>query len=540
MVSLLLAWIQLHTINVVTANSTNIVQTEYGFIEGMVTKYGRAFYGVPFAAPPVQDLRWTNPMPPQPWSNTLKTIELPPACPQPECNPSNKLFCQPRQSEDCLYLNVFTPNNYDSNNKLPVLLWFYGGSFNEGYSGLPVYNGTFISNLTNTIIITSNYRVGALGFLWNDKLGLQGNYGYFDQVFATEWAYRNIPNFGGDKSRIVIFGESAGAHSVALHILNKSSIISGAIMESACIGLPLRKPTNWGKLPAAFAETCGCSSDIYPNPGQRLQCLKNVSFIDIIGCQIISNQKTPQPGWYLLQYNQPWVPTVNTNVLIDNPLIAIQNGYWNDKIPIIIGSNKGEGWAFVDYAQNYTFDTLSNTLREEFGQSVAIKVLEFYNVSNDTQGSTISETAQIITDFHFRCPARNVSAIKRDNIYNFHFDHASSFNYLIYGNSSGCNGNACHSAEIPYVFDDDLTEFGIEFTKAEKDLAIEMIKYWTNFAKSGNPNNGQHVQVEWNMFGENEQVLMINTEETTISTHFDDYNCNFWDSLGWPWFDGTD
>ena len=110
----------------------------------------------------------------------------------------------------------------------------------------------------------------------------------------------------------------------------------------------------------------------------------------------------------------------------------------------------------------------------------------------------------------------------------------------MYGNDSGCNGNACHSAEIPYVFADNLRQFGIQFTQQEQDLAIEMIKYWANFAKSGNPNDGQHVKVEWNTFGFNQQVLMIDTDNTTISTYFDDYNCNFWDSLGWSWFDGTD
>ena len=537
MSTVLLVWIAIHMFEWISCQQ--IVQTEFGLIDGIITEYGRSFLGVPFAAPPINNLRWAYPQPPNSWNNTLQTKNLPPACPQ-ICEKSNDLFCPSEISEDCLYLNIFTPISPNSNQKkLPVLLWFYGGSFNEGYSGLPLYNGTLLSNLTNTIIITTNYRVGALGFLWNSQLSLQGNYGYFDQLYATEWTYRNIENFGGDKDHIVIFGESAGAHSVALHILNQTSLIFGAIMESACIGLPLRTPNNWGNLPSAFSKQCGCSADIYKDPVQRLQCLRNVSFEDIVACQVISNRDTPQPGWYLLQYNQPWTPTVNNSVLPNNPLIAIQNGEWNTNIPIIIGSNKGEGWAFVDYSKQYTFSTLYDTLRQEFGESVAEKVLQFYNVTNST-GSTINETAQIITDFHFRCPARNVSRIKTDNIYNHHFDYVSSFNSLIYGKDSGCSHNACHSSEIPYVFDDDLSGFGIEFTEQEKKLSIDIIKYWTNFAKTGNPNNGESVNVYWNDFGETEQVLMIDIEnKTIISTHFDDYNCNFWDSLGWSWFQGT-
>eukprot|EP01084_Bolivina_argentea_P168908 292826_1 len=224
------------------------VETEYGPIKGFLIPHQgvRIFRSIPYAAAPTGELRWSNPQPPEPWTKTLDCTQEVVGCPQ-SCHqiPLDCTECPDKQSEDCLFVNVWSPLSSTPTSNLPVLLFIHGGSFWTGYGGGLLYNGTRMVNETGKIVVTINYRLGALGSLYDSSMGLQGNYGYLDQVFAIEWAYRNIKNFGGNPDRITIFGESAGAHSVALHLLNTTSLISGGIMESPPVGLPLRSVISW-------------------------------------------------------------------------------------------------------------------------------------------------------------------------------------------------------------------------------------------------------------------------------------------------------
>eukprot|EP01084_Bolivina_argentea_P292790 503450_1 len=164
-----------------------VVDTVYGTIEGNITSMGRTFTGIPFADPPIDDLRWMPPIPPKQWNNILQTNELPPQCPQ-SCDDGNTTYwCAPTTSEDCLYINVWTPLNVTNSSSLPVLCWIYGGGFTVGYGAGLLKNGTKLANLTNSIVVSMNYRVGAIGFYYDENLDILGNFGYLDQVFAIEW-----------------------------------------------------------------------------------------------------------------------------------------------------------------------------------------------------------------------------------------------------------------------------------------------------------------------------------------------------------------
>merc|ERR1719242_2556691 len=183
--------------------SSNTVNTEYGPIEGTIHGSVVSFTKIPYARPPVGDLRWTMPTSPDPWTDTLPCIEDPPRCVQ---GGNSKM------SEDCLFVNVFVPISCmsDTSNKCASMMWIHGGSYIEGYGGGEQFNGTYMAELTNVIVVTINCRLGVLGFLWNPALELYGNY--------------------GDKEQIFIYGESAGATSVSLHVANTSNhIIKGAI-----------------------------------------------------------------------------------------------------------------------------------------------------------------------------------------------------------------------------------------------------------------------------------------------------------------------
>ena len=241
-------------ITVVSADDS-IVQTQYGPIQGSVTSLGRSFRSIPYAAPPIDYLRFQNPHAPVNWTNVLDTTQDPPGCPQ-VCIMQSYL-CPQRISENCLYLNVFTPPTTQNiingttvgvstpNSNLSVMVFIHGGSYVIGYSGGWIFNGTDFAFNSNIIVVTINYRLGILGTLYDDDNMIYGNYGYMDQKFAIEWVYNNIGKFGGNPDSITIFGESAGGSSVSLHLIDRDNIengaiFKGAIMESNPIGLKLR------------------------------------------------------------------------------------------------------------------------------------------------------------------------------------------------------------------------------------------------------------------------------------------------------------
>ena len=238
--------------SVLVHGDDSVVETQYGPIRGVVTSLGRAFTSIPYAAPPVDYLRWQNPQAPLSWTDTIDTMSDPPGCGQVCIAPS--YTCPEIISEDCLYLNVFTPPvSNSSESKFATMVFIHGGSYINGYSGGWLYNGTDLSSINNIIVVTINYRLGILGFLYDSDSNIYGNFGYMDQKFAIEWVYNNIEKFGGDKDKITIFGESAGASSVSLHLIDQDNINNGpkfhnAIMESNPIGIKLRYVLSYCKL----------------------------------------------------------------------------------------------------------------------------------------------------------------------------------------------------------------------------------------------------------------------------------------------------
>jgi para-nitrobenzyl esterase len=198
-------------------NDISTVKVDGGKIEGTLENNIYVFKGIPFAAPPVGELRWKAPQPVQAWDGILKADKFGPSCPQVSMLPGvNQLD----MSEDCLYLNIWTPAK-SASEKLPVMVWIYGGGFATGSAALSLYYGDELAK-NGVILVTVNYRVGALGFLAHPELTAEspdkvsGNYGLLDQIAALKWVQNNIEAFGGDTAKVTIFGESAGAISVSM------------------------------------------------------------------------------------------------------------------------------------------------------------------------------------------------------------------------------------------------------------------------------------------------------------------------------------
>ncbi len=405
-----------------------------------------------------------------------------------------------------------------------------------------------MSNLTNVIVVTINYRFGALGFLWDDSLGLEGNYGYHDQVMAIEWTHRNIGNFGGNPDRIVIFGESAGAHSVYLHLMNKTSVIKGGIAESPTLGLPLRSPESWGTLPTTFSQQMGCNPATMSRE-QRLRCLRRANVSMIVDIQTSSNNDDPQSGWTAIKKGMPWTPTVGRgSVIPKQPLFAFQSGDYNVDIPLMTGTNTGEGFLFdlpfVDY------ESVQSRLQDIFGVDDASKVMAFYNISNEGSLHNLYRVfGDIRTDWWFRCPTRNVMASMDNMGYFYHFGYIESFVKHLFYWKPECWTECCHEQELPAVFNPDLSPINIQMTEQEV-LGSNQIQFmWSNFAWTGDPAEGPHAHklwAKWTDFGsdssESQRTLMINGMKPggfAMVNAPDAVACTFWDELGYKWFNNT-
>lgn len=215
-----------------------IVKTEAGYVSGTSEGGLWIYRGIPYAAPPIGDLRWRPPAPVQPWDGTREAKEFSAACPQPASADPSSGDTPANTSEDCLYLNVWTPAK-SAGEKIPVMVFIHGGAFGQGAGSISLYDGTALAK-KGVIVVTLNYRLGALGFLAHPQLvkestnGSSGNYGLLDQLAALDWVQRNIAAFGGDPSRVTIFGESAGASSILLHLVSPQSrgLYQQAIVES--------------------------------------------------------------------------------------------------------------------------------------------------------------------------------------------------------------------------------------------------------------------------------------------------------------------
>ncbi|XP_041965219.1 crystal protein isoform X3 [Alosa sapidissima] len=324
-----------------------VVRVHGGMVRGLTLDKAHVFYGIPYAAPPVGQRRWAPPHPVLPWLQTYNATFPRPACMQ-ACAGEFSQICPPKVSEDCLYLNVFVPRTVNlslpTETQRPVLVWIHGGDFIAGSASRPLYDGRFMSNYSNTVVVNVEYRLGAFGFLVTGKdpeLSAVGNYGMLDQQAALVWIKNNIPVFAGDPKRVTLVGESAGAQSVALHLMMRSSefLFSQAAIQSLPFSIPLKTRWDAKRLGRDFARTANCSvSD--------LLCLKSLSARDVLRAQVKSGSKIVNP-FRFLEVFETWGPYIDEVLIEDQPIAAFQKGYWQRDKPVIIGTTSEEGVIFV-------------------------------------------------------------------------------------------------------------------------------------------------------------------------------------------------
>ncbi|XP_051727045.1 crystal protein [Ctenopharyngodon idella] len=524
-----------------TASEDPVVITHLGRVQGRTLDKAHVFYGIPYADPPVGEKRWTPPSPVSPWSYTYNATFPRPACMQ-VCAGEFSRLCPPKVSEDCLYLNVFVPVSVNLSSPivtaLPVMVWIHGGDFIAGSASKPLYDGRFISNYSNTVVVNMEYRLGAFGFLVTGKdpeSSAVGNYGILDQQAALRWVQENIAAFGGDPNKVTLFGESAGAQSVCLHLMMESSesLFRHAAIQSLPFSLPLKTRWDAVKLGWDFAKLTNCSAFDLP-------CLRSLSSHAVLNAQAKSGSKIINP-FHFLEVFETWGPFIDGELIQEQPITAFQTGRWQSYKPVILGTTSEEGVIFVYGVFNQSVSMLECVLYTvAIFKQHALRILHKYIPFYRNQDRRVM-LSQIVTDYVFLCPARLSarSGVRAGgSVWLYVFDHAPS-DPNIWAGLPFCYNHTCHGAELPFLFDS-APSTNFTLTPQESLLANRMACYWGAFAHTGDPNSQseqthfcrkQRLAV-WPQYTAIEGWPILNLTLQSHPQHGDrDHFCDFWDRL---------
>jgi para-nitrobenzyl esterase len=448
-----------------------VVNTSAGAIRGVSRAGGGAeFLGIPYAEPPVGNLRWHEPVSAKPWTGVREAAQFGAPCAQPDLGAWNRRDAATGK-EDCLFLNVITPEWPAPQRPLPVMLWLHGGANAGGTASSVLYkNGTLVGH--GILLVTVNYRLSVFGFLAHPGLtresahGSSGNYGLEDQILALRWVRQNIARFGGDPENITVFGQSAGAldtgllmTSIAKNEFQKAIAESGAAFMNHLPTLAEAEKTG-----VAFA-----SSVKAPAGEDAVKFLRGLSPEELLKAVMEFEAKN----------SRGIGPIVDGWAVAQSPAVVFAAGH-QSAIPLLIGVTTRE------FGSDEPADHLPATIKAMAG-SHADEALKLYHV-NDAAGLPDplygSNADQWIADFVFHCPVVSEATWQSragQPVYIYQFDHP------IPGHEAE---GAVHSADLPYVFGyfPQYGNIGGKFTDADTQLAELMETYWTNFARTGSPN----------------------------------------------------
>ena len=525
-----------------------IVNTTAGAILG--TSHGdvHVFRGIPYAEPPVDALRWRDPVPKANWTGVRSALADGPGCPQLCKLPI--LACPPRTAEDCLYLNVFAPANASD---LAVMFFVHGGDFYQGFGGGILYDGYQFASRHGVVLVSINYRLGALGFLYSgDDASKEytGNFGLHDQRLAMRWAQANVARFGGDPNKVTIFGESAGGMSVACHLLMREShgLFSQAIIESEPFGLPFRTSKTYPSFSATLARKAKCAGALQKKGWEPCMRALNVSLV--LEAQAAAEKDLFAEVGHFLDTFIPFSPVVGPTVgLTVQPLQGFVTNRSVADVPLMVGVNRHESLLFIYEA----FSSKLSKVEEDavlgviFGVSTTVTINKRYprTAAQKAAHDYRNHSVNITNDCLFRCATRHAAlsltkqrsqGVRASPTFLYHFDHVISFGSAFWLPSTPvCVDAVCHGEELPFVFDPNTSSVNRSFTADEAALALSMQTYWSNFAKSGAP--GVAAGVAWpELNAANESAIHLRGAGGNVVDHavYAD-RCEFWDGLGYEW-----
>ena len=453
------------------------IQTDKGAVAGKLSEDGaiREFLGIPYAQPPVGPLRWRPPQPATHWNATFQATEFGKRCIQSGAY-YDILFRDAGESEDCLTLNVWAPAKR-AGQKLPVMVWFYGGGFNMGGTSEARQDGTNLAR-KGVIVVSMNFRLGIFGFYAHSELSAEskhhasGNYGLLDQIAALEWVRRNISAFGGDPKSVTIFGESAGSSAVSCHMISPLSkgLFVRAIGESGSAFK--RKGLAYPRLTVAEKEDEEFAKDAFGNAS--LAKLRSLPVETLLKAALRKDPVAPR-----------FQPVIDGYFFPEEPA-AIFASHQQSDVPMLVGWNRDEGTnQVVNSPEKLTVAGLQATAKADFG-SAAAEFTKVYAAADDQQATRAAEDYASDKFIAFATWAWLEAQAQSGHapIYRYYFAMDQPGDPL-HSKSIG----TFHSDDIEYVFGNLDSRKGATWRPADYKLSEEMQTYWTNFAKTGDPNS---------------------------------------------------
>ena len=473
-------------LNIATTQAQVALRVTGGQISGTATADGalRVYRGIPFAAPPVGELRWKAPQPVVPWTGVRKCEGFGPSPMQGSPSPFGPWSAEyliPKEpiSEDCLYLNVWTGAK-NAREKRPVLVWIYGGGFNSGGAGVPIYDGEATAR-KGIVFVSFNYRVGPFGFLAHPELtkesgrNASGNYGLMDQIAALQWVKANIAQFGGDPANVTIAGQSAGSMSVNCLVASPlaKGLFNKAIAESGAAFMRFQTPL-------AEAEAQG------------------VKFAQSLGAASLADLRAKSAEEILKKAGGMRGPVVD-GYLLPKSVAAIFSAKKQNPVALLTGWNEDEG---VSFAPPKTAEAFRQQAEKQYGENAAA-FLKHYPASTDAEAALSQQRLgrdQTFGAGNYAWAKLHSEQGGRAYVYRFTRKVPATGEYAKYG--------AFHTGEVPYAWDNlkfiDRTLRPLE--PADEELARVMSAYVANFVKTGNP-NGKGLPL-WPAFSTSDQRVM--------------------------------
>jgi len=501
-----------------------VVRTDAGYVRGVADDDVVRFSGVPYAAPPTGDRRWTAPRPPRPWPGVRDATAPTVSCPQVGYDEEFDPILV--GAEDCLYVDVVAPARPRHDGRLPVVVWLHGGNLASGAAA--EFDGARLASGGDVVVVTVNYRLGALGFLsagaFDAEGTTSGNYGLLDQAEALRWVRRNAAAFGGDPRRVTLAGQSAGARSVCTHLASPGSrrLFQQAIVQSGACANPVMEKADADHKGAEAIRTLGCDAG---GAHAVAECLRAAPV-----SELVLKLARPGPPVTAERHEDPWGPVAGTPYLPRQPIDAIRRGSAAG-IPLLVGSTHDEMRGIVLGRQpDLTAEGYETAVHTGFGAD-APRVLAEYPVGDFATPAVALAT--VLTDWGGgigSCPVLETAqtAARRAPVYAYELleDSEQFEGEVSYG--------AYHGWDLPFLWDTaiPLSQYPdlADMTAPQRRLSRAMIGYWTAFAHRGDPNRAGLPRWARARPG-SASVLGLDSDSIGRTPFAADHRCGFWDSL---------
>lgn len=507
---------------------TSVVELHDGKVQGDVDRGTRRFRGIPYAKPPVGELRWKPPAAVAPWTDVLQALDFKSECAQPSWVQGPEV-----DEEDCLYLNVWTPDPAPSS-PLPVMVWLPGGGNQNGgasddsplVGGKLLYDGRNLA-ARNVVVVTVNYRLGAFGFFSHPGLTAEGsnsgNQGLLDQQAALAWVKTNIGAFGGDAKNVTLFGESAGAQDTCLQVVSPGAAgLFGRAMSESGGCTTFRKTKAAAESQAtAFSDAVGCSGAT-----DELACLRGKSVKELLLAAPVDGLPDggAPPGGSQFSGGVPrwdFNPVVDGTVIPDQPRALVEAGKFA-KVPYVLGSNFEEGRLFLLAAKAVTTTVEYTQALERLLGSAATTVASMYPPSDFATPQ--DALVRVWGDFRLGCATYESAqrfAKHGSKVFIYHFARTIPGLEAL---------GPTHGTEMPYVFGTLVTPSGGDASfDGDTALSDTMQGYWTRFATSGDPNGGG--ALAWPAFDDTTDESMKFDVAPAVLTGFRRKQCDMWATI---------